>query len=213
MSRRRKWAGQHAPEPRPPHAYLPPIFELPATGYGMTHTRIYLYVVEILDVGSKVGITNEPAARLMQHVTNAWSYRRRLGRAWIGKHVFRASNAEAELVRRFGSGPSKSEYLDTPFDEVVPVAIELLGLPGIYPSKVERTWLRGAARIVDERPCMACSATRLARALRRMSWIHECLACGAESEIPEPEVGCRRGENPPTSTETPQNKANRPPQK
>jgi hypothetical protein len=94
-------------------------------------------------------------------------------------------DAEADLVRALGSGPSRSEYLDASFDDVARLAADRLGVPGVFPIKLERVWLRNAARVVDKRDCSLCGAAQLARVERKTVLVHECLACAWSAEIPD----------------------------
>lgn len=105
---------------------LPPLFVVPHPLLPAGEGSLYLYVVEILDVGVKVGVTRRPAHRLESHVTQAWAYRRQVGRGWLSRSAaarFVLEN-EAALV-----GGSPTEYLEAGFDETVARAEALAGPP------------------------------------------------------------------------------------
>jgi hypothetical protein len=124
------------------HGYLPPVFV--GVGSALGESALRLYVVEILDVGVKVGVTKKaPADRLNQHVQMAWSFRRHIGRAWVSTpdRWSDVLDVEAALVARFGGATaSRSEYLDAAFDAVVRDARKRFGATGVFPAKVAREW-------------------------------------------------------------------------
>ena len=82
----------------------------------------YLYVVEILDRGCKIGITNRPQARISQHRRDALAYGRQTGRVWISHPHLDARRHESQLKQWAGA---EREYLSQGFDEVVAQAKKL----------------------------------------------------------------------------------------
>lgn len=78
--------------------------------------RRHLYVVEILDVGTKVGITDTPLSRIREHSRAARDYGRKVGRVWVSVRHLEAYNNEQALLR---AAKSRSEYLRISFDAVM----------------------------------------------------------------------------------------------
>jgi len=83
----------------------------------------YLYVVEIIDVGCKVGITRDPLSRLRTHGQQAAAFDRATGRVLLSWPHKNAVANEARLV-----GDRTNEYLREGFD---PVADKVVALPMI----------------------------------------------------------------------------------
>lgn len=81
----------------------------------------YLYVVEIHDIGVKVGITRDPRARIDSHRRDAEAYGRTIGRIWVSPEPqANARDNEKTLV-----GGSAREFLAESFDSAVARAIAL----------------------------------------------------------------------------------------
>lgn len=78
----------------------------------------YLYVLEILGQGVKVGITTRPEARMGEHRQNAIAFGREIGRVWLSAPHVEARKNEKAL--RLLVGPQQTrEYLPLPFELVV----------------------------------------------------------------------------------------------
>lgn len=90
----------------------------------------YLYVVEIVDRGVKVGVTgNNPKIRIGQHQRDAEAYGCRIGRTWVSpRHGFAYRN-EKRLIRLVGPKQTR-EYLPLDFDFVVAHARTFVGASG-----------------------------------------------------------------------------------
>jgi hypothetical protein len=80
-----------------------------------TEREGYLYAIEILGAATKIGIAYSPRARLRQHVKAAADHRRSIGRVWVSPPHIEYQDNERALKASGGS----TEYLDTPFDEVL----------------------------------------------------------------------------------------------
>lgn len=78
----------------------------------------YLYVLEIVGRGVKVGITANPKQRLAAHRRDAKAYGRSTGRSWVSEPHINASENERALMRMAGP-KQKREYLPLDFDVVV----------------------------------------------------------------------------------------------
>lgn len=76
----------------------------------------HLYVIEIIGVGTKVGITTVLDGRLRAHRRDARSYRREVGRVWVSVRHRNARWNEYIVVQNETHG---TEYLDAGFDAVV----------------------------------------------------------------------------------------------
>lgn len=91
----------------------------------------HLYVVELLGLGVKVGITESPSVRLGAHVRAARSHQRDVGRVWISCPHVRARENETLLIAsckaHLGTTDSKRrEYFALGFDRAVEEAAGLL---------------------------------------------------------------------------------------
>lgn len=84
----------------------------------------HLYVVEIPDVGVKVGISTKPKNRVAAHRRDALAYGRSIERVWISLPHIEARANERALIRSFGGGTCR-EYLPIGFDAALK-AIECL---------------------------------------------------------------------------------------
>lgn len=76
-------------------------------------TESYLYLVEIVDVGVKVGVSRHPLRRLAAHARDATAYNREIGRTWVSS-VPHANALENESAIK---GASVREYLARNFDD------------------------------------------------------------------------------------------------
>lgn len=74
--------------------------------------RLHLYLVEIVGVGVKVGITSNPKCRLAAHRKTAKDFGRSVRRLWLSAPHADAREFEQRLI-----GDSRSEYLRIPFEE------------------------------------------------------------------------------------------------
>ncbi len=74
----------------------------------------HLYLVEILGVGVKVGVSDQPKKRLATHAKNAAVHGRSVGRVWLS-----TPHHEARTLESMVKGTSKSEYLKIDFDEAL----------------------------------------------------------------------------------------------
>ncbi len=77
----------------------------------------HLYVFEILEVGTKVGIAADPDQRIATHRQWAQMYRRDFGRMWFSISHLEARFNECSLLHWAESG--QREVLDRSFDDVV----------------------------------------------------------------------------------------------
>ena len=82
----------------------------------------YLYVVEILDLGVKFGITTDPENRIRTHMSTAAAYGRETGRVWVSHPHTNYKKNERILKRIY---KSKREYVRIPYEEVVKKASSL----------------------------------------------------------------------------------------
>lgn len=88
--------------------------------------NIHLYVVEIIGVGVKVGVTErDPSIRIADHRRDAEAYGRQVGRTWASIPHARARYHEGCLKRLAGKN-QRREYLPMSFDEVLPHAQQLV---------------------------------------------------------------------------------------
>lgn len=83
--------------------------------------RLHLYLIEIVGVGVKVGITGDPPRRLAQHRSAAANFGRSTGREWLSERRADAAEIERSMV-----GDHPNEYLPTSFDEAMRRMRELL---------------------------------------------------------------------------------------
>ena len=81
----------------------------------------YLYLVEIVGIGVKVGISTDPARRLASHARDASAYGRTIGRTWVSD-VPHANARENESAIKRGS---RREYLDRAFEDCLEQALDL----------------------------------------------------------------------------------------
>lgn len=83
--------------------------------------ELYLYLIEIADVGVKVGVTRNPTKRLASHDRDARAFKRAIGRTWVSPvpHINAAANESAI------KGRSDREYLARTFDDCVVQARQL----------------------------------------------------------------------------------------
>lgn len=91
----------------------------------------HLYVVEYVDFGVKVGVTERPAARFADHVRAAKSHKRPIGRVWLSRPHVGARENETLLIGSCRSllgitDKKRREYFQVEFDRVVPEAESLL---------------------------------------------------------------------------------------
>lgn len=77
----------------------------------------HLYAVEIVGVGTKVGVTKNPRSRITNHVASARRHGRSIGRVWVSFMHAEAESNERRLVTR--RGVRGSEYLRASFDTVL----------------------------------------------------------------------------------------------
>ena len=82
----------------------------------------YLYVVEILDLGVKFGITTDPENRIRTHMSTAAAYGRETGRVWVSRPHTNYKKNERTLKRIY---ESKREYVRAPYEEVTKKASSL----------------------------------------------------------------------------------------
>jgi len=78
----------------------------------------HLYAVEIVGVGTKIGITDKPRHRIATHMAAARAHGRETGRIWISYRHAEAETNEAALLAS-KTGRRKSEYLRVPFGTVM----------------------------------------------------------------------------------------------
>ena len=102
-----------------PLRYDVPCTPLPELGTG------FLYLLEIYDLGTKVGVSVAPEMRVIDHARAAWQWARRLGRFWVSEpHA--AWRANENLVKRALLPPGhRTEYLPVSFDDALAVASSL----------------------------------------------------------------------------------------
>jgi hypothetical protein len=81
-----------------------------------TPRAYHLYVLEIIGVGTKVGITEQPLRRLAAHALAARQWRRELGRQWVSIAHLEAGGNEYKLVT---DCDSDLEFTSASFDEVM----------------------------------------------------------------------------------------------
>lgn len=81
----------------------------------------YLYLVEILGVGVKVGITQQPLRRLAAHARDASAYGREIGRTWTSP----VPHANARDNESAIKGESRREYLARTFEDCLTQAAAL----------------------------------------------------------------------------------------
>lgn len=91
----------------------------------------HLYVVEYVDFGVKVGITERPESRFADHVRAAKSHKRPIGRVWLSQPHVKARENESLLIASCRSfvgitDKKRREYFQVGFDRVVPEAEALL---------------------------------------------------------------------------------------
>jgi hypothetical protein len=79
---------------------------------------VHLYAVEIIGVGTKIGITNKPLQRIASHVAAARDFGRRVGRVWVSLRHQEAERNEQRLMISWHRR-RKSEYLRVPFETVM----------------------------------------------------------------------------------------------
>lgn len=99
----------------------------------ITPGESYLYVVEFIGHGVKVGITANPDRRFAQHRRDAAAFDRAVGRTWLSP-VPHGNARDNERALKLGA---RREYLDRPFDECVTQAEEMAFIR-LDPAEVER---------------------------------------------------------------------------
>jgi hypothetical protein len=118
----------------------------------------HLYVVEFLDFGVKIGISDSPEIRISQHRRDADAYGRQVGRVWVSGKYPEAYDHEVAL-KRLGGPQQQREYLRLGFDHVCEVANRYYA--NRRPPEPESTlpeWMHGtwAAYLVDNCRCAEC---------------------------------------------------------
>ncbi|MDT5125624.1 MAG: hypothetical protein QOH54_1268 [Mycobacterium sp.] len=78
----------------------------------------YLYVIELVGMGTKVGITTTPRKRLRTLQREARGYGYRIGRIWLSQAHIQARANERELIR-LGGDDNRREYLAVDFVRVI----------------------------------------------------------------------------------------------
>lgn len=78
--------------------------------------EMHLYVVELVGVGVKVGVTTKPDNRIAQHRRDADAYGRSVGRVWVSDPHIEARTNESAIKRMAGR---RREYLDISFETAV----------------------------------------------------------------------------------------------
>lgn len=87
-------------------------------GWARPLRPLHLYAIEIIGVGTKVGITDHPTKRLAAHQRTARDHGRKIGRQWVSvRHVEASLNERTLMVAFYRSG--MSEYLRARFDAVM----------------------------------------------------------------------------------------------
>ncbi len=82
---------------------------------------LHLYLIEMIGLCVKVGVSKNPTARLASHAVDAKNYGRKIGRVWVSILHNEALNNEFWL-----KGTSRSEYLRRrSFDDVLEQALAL----------------------------------------------------------------------------------------
>lgn len=84
----------------------------------------HLYIVELIGIGVKVGISVAPSSRVMTHRRDASAYGRAIGRVWISLPHVEARENERALVRSVGPS-NRREYLPITFESAVKAAAAL----------------------------------------------------------------------------------------
>lgn len=84
----------------------------------------HLYVVELIGIGVKVGISVAPKGRVATHRRDAMAYEREVGRVWISLPHIEARDNERTLGRSIAS-TNRREYLPITFDAAVEAAMQL----------------------------------------------------------------------------------------
>lgn len=84
--------------------------------------ELHLYVVELVGLGVKVGVTAKPDKRIAQHRRDADAYGRAVGRVWVSDPHVEARANESALKRLAGQ---RREYLNIAFETAVARAREL----------------------------------------------------------------------------------------
>lgn len=87
----------------------------------------YLYVVEIVGVGVKFGITRNPHNRIRTHQGNAQAHNTKLGRIWLSVPHQNYHENEQEIK---DSLHASREYVNASFEDVLALAKSLTKIPG-----------------------------------------------------------------------------------
>lgn len=87
----------------------------------------YLYVIEIVGIGVKFGITRNPKCRISSHSRNAKAHHSQLGRIWLSIPHKNYSNNENILREKLHT---KREYVNEEYETVMKLASGLTKTPG-----------------------------------------------------------------------------------
>lgn len=82
----------------------------------------HLYIVELVGVGVKVGITINPKARIATHRRDAAAYKREVGRLYISIPHIEARENERRLI---ALGDGRREYMDVDYERALDLAGQL----------------------------------------------------------------------------------------
>jgi hypothetical protein len=81
---------------------------------------LHLYLVEILGVGVKVGISSQPEKRIATHTTAAATFGRSIGRVWLSR-----PHPDARTLETLIRGGHPNEYLPITFEAALQRALDL----------------------------------------------------------------------------------------